>query len=387
MAETAAGAGLRRAPAPRRRRVRRAQQRARDLLRQRGQRAARASTATRYDVVPVGITPDGRWVLGADDPDRLAIDVGQLPAVDGTGAQVVLAGDPTVGRPGASSEPGAGAAGARRRSTSSSRCCTGRYGEDGTLQGLLELAGVPYVGSGVLASAAAMDKAVDEGRCSPRPGCPVGAVRRGPGPRLAVARRRSSAIRAALALPVFVKPARAGSSVGVSKVARVGRPRRRRRGRPAAHDPKVVVEQGVVGREIECGVLRVRGRARRWRPASAARSRVHGGHEFYDFEAKYLEVDDVTRARRPGRPADDVADRVRELAAVAFRALDCEGFARVDFFVGRRRRASPSTRSTPSPASPRCRCSRCCGRRAACRTRRWSTGCCASALRKRPGLR
>jgi D-alanine-D-alanine ligase len=206
----------------------------------------------------------------------------------------------------------------------------GPFGEDGTLQGLLELAGVPYVGSGVLSSAAAMDKSVMKVLLAAA-GLPVA-------PYVVVPDRSWPSahtierIRAELSLPVFVKPARAGSSVGVSRVASwddledaVQEAR--------SHDPKVVVEQGVDGREIECGVLEsVDGAG--LESSVCGEITVLGGHDFYDFEAKYIEVDDVTRLDVPAELPDDVAQRVREMAQGAFRALECEGFARVDFFVG-----------------------------------------------------
>jgi D-alanine-D-alanine ligase len=138
-------------------------------------------------------------------------------------------------------------------------------------------------------------------------------------------------IRTALALPVFVKPARAGSSVGVSRVASwddladaIEEAR--------THDPKVLVEQGVVGREIECGVLESED-GTGLESSVCGEITVLGGHDFYDFEAKYIEVDDVTRLDVPADLAADVEQRVRDMAQVAFRALECEGFARVDFFV------------------------------------------------------
>jgi D-alanine-D-alanine ligase len=138
-------------------------------------------------------------------------------------------------------------------------------------------------------------------------------------------------VRASLQLPLFVKPARAGSSVGISKVkdwadleAAIETAR--------AHDPKVVVEHGLTGREIECGVLEaVDGLG--VDTSVCAEIRVHGGHEFYDFEAKYL-GDDVTELVVPADLDATLSDHVRDLAAQAFRALECEGFARVDFFVG-----------------------------------------------------
>ncbi len=287
----------------------------------------RAIDRDTYDVVPIGITTDGRWVLEADDPDRLAIESGRLPAVDGAGAQVVLAGDPTTGGL-TVAEPGA-----VPRVLGDVDVVLpllhGPFGEDGTLQGLLELAGVPYVGSGVLSSAAAMDKSVMKVLLAAA-GLPVAPYlvvpdRDWPSPET-VAR-----VRSALELPVFVKPARAGSSVGVSKVGDwddlAGAVEAAR-----VHDPKVVVEQAVVGREIECGVLEGED-GRSLETSVCGEITVLGGHEFYDFEAKYLEVDEVTRLDVPADLPDDVAARVREMAGVAFRALDCEGFARVDFFV------------------------------------------------------
>jgi D-alanine-D-alanine ligase len=206
----------------------------------------------------------------------------------------------------------------------------GPYGEDGTLQGLLELAGVPYVGSGVLASAVAMDKAVMKVLLAAA-GLPVG-------PYVVVHDRdwpsaeTEQRVRESLRLPVFVKPARAGSSVGVTKVhgwedlaAAVEDARR--------HDPKVLVEQAVPGREIECGVLEtVDGRGLETSVCGEIRV-VGGGHEFYDFAAKYVEVDEVTELDVPADLPAPVAEEVRAMAARAFRALECEGFARVDFFV------------------------------------------------------
>ena len=288
----------------------------------------RAIDRTRYDVVPVGITREGRWVLAADDADRLEITGGQLPSVDEGGGALVLAGDPTSGGL-VLSEPGE-VPEVLGEVDVVFPVLHGPFGEDGTLQGLLELAGVPYVGSGVLASAVAMDKAVMKVLLSAA-GLPVA-------PWVVVHDREWVAdpeaalkrVRPGLDLPLFVKPARAGSSVGITKVKdwddlpaafAVAR----------AHDPKVVVEQGMVGREIECGVLEsLDGSA--VETSVCAEIKVHGEHEFYDFEAKYLA--DATELDVPADLPLAVSERVRELAARAFRALDCEGFARVDFFVG-----------------------------------------------------
>jgi D-alanine-D-alanine ligase len=205
----------------------------------------------------------------------------------------------------------------------------GPYGEDGTIQGLLELAGVTYVGSGVFASAAAMDKGHMKALLTAA-GLPIGAH--------AVVTPRQwaadpAAVRntaAALGFPLFVKPCRAGSSVGISKVhdaselddaidlAR-------------SHDPRVVLEAMIVGREIECGVLEgLDGGAPE---ASVPAEVIVGGeHEFYDFAAKYL-PDEGTQLSVPADLPDDVAVQVRRLACQAFDVLGCEGLARVDFFV------------------------------------------------------
>jgi len=281
----------------------------------------------RYDVIPIGITPDGRWVLAADDPDRLAISGGALPAVDGTGVGVVLAGDPTAGglsvrEPGQVPETFA-------EVDVVFPLLHGPYGEDGTIQGLLELAGVPYVGSGVLSSAVSMDKAAMKAMLRAA-GLPVG-------PYAVITDREWTAepdlaeagVRAALELPVFVKPARAGSSVGISKVKDWAQLRQAIEA-AREHDPKVVVEQGITGREIECGVLESED-GRRVETSVCAEIRVGAGYEFYDFRAKYL--DDATELDVPAALSTTESDRVRALAAAAFRALDCEGFARADFFL------------------------------------------------------
>jgi len=286
----------------------------------------RALDRDRYDVVPIGLTPDGRWVLEADDPDRLRITDGQLPEVDATGVSLVLAADPTrrdleVHAPGDVPGTLAGV-------DVVFPVLHGPYGEDGTIQGLLEMAGVPYVGSGVLASAAAMDKGAMKAlfahaglEQSPYVVVTDRDWRRD---------RSGSLARAeALGLPLFVKPARAGSSLGITKVSD-------RRDLEAAieearrHDPRVVVEASVEqAREIECGVLV----DEHGDPQASVCAEIvlRGGHEFYDFEAKYL--DDAADLVVPADLDPDVATRVRELSVRAFDALGCEGLARCDFFL------------------------------------------------------
>jgi D-alanine-D-alanine ligase len=281
----------------------------------------------RYDVVPVGISREGRWVLAADEPEKLAITGGELPGVEESGAAVVLAGDPThrgllVQEPGSVPQE-------LGEVDVVLPLLHGPYGEDGTVQGLLELAGVPYVGSGVFASAAAMDKGHMKTLLQGA-GLPVG-------PYAVVTARAwdsdKAAVResvASLGFPVFVKPARAGSSVGITKVHGPGElddaVEEARR-----HDLRVVVEAGVEGREIECGVLEGRDGAA---PEASLPGEivVGGGHEFYDFAAKYL-PDEGTDLVVPADLPDDVVRQVQDLSVHAFEALACEGLARVDFFL------------------------------------------------------
>jgi D-alanine-D-alanine ligase len=281
----------------------------------------------RFEIVPVGITPEGGWVLGRDDPEALSIQNRQLPAVDSTGTSLALPADPTLGGL-VRLDPG------RAGEVLSAvdvvfPVLHGPYGEDGTIQGLLELAGTPYVGAGVLASAAAMDKEFTK-KLLAAEGLPVGdVVVLRPG-----VATLTDAQRDRLGLPVFVKPARAGSSVGITKVASWA-------ALPAAiatareHDPKVLVEAAVVGREVECGVLEFPdGSVRASLPAEirlVGSGEDGSAPEFYDFESKYL--DDVCEFDIPAKLDDATTERVRELAIAAFTALDCQGLARVDFFA------------------------------------------------------
>jgi len=279
----------------------------------------------RYDVVPVGITREGRWVLAADEPEKLAINHGALPSVDETGSSVMLAGDPTA-RHLTVTQPG-DVPRAFGAVDAVFPLLHGPYGEDGTLQGLLELAGIPYVGSGVLASAASMDKHYMKVVLAAA-GLPVGpytVVRPAEwdtDPDGVLGRAAS------LGWPVFVKPARGGSSIGISKADGPGEVARAIE-LAESNDPKIVVEAAVAGREIECGVLESLDGGR---PDTSALGEitVRGDHEFYDFEAKYL--DDVTDLTVPAELPEGAAEDVRRLAALAFEALSCEGLARVDFF-------------------------------------------------------
>lgn len=277
----------------------------------------------RFDVVPVGITPDGAWVLGTDDPARLRIDGRTLPVVDGTGAALALPGDPTRGGLVRLDRDRAGEVFSGVDVVFP--VLHGPFGEDGTIQGLFEMAGLPYVGSGVLASAAGMDKEFTK-KLLAAEGLAVGSlVVLRPGTRSLTAAQQER-----LGLPVFVKPARAGSSVGITRVTSWDR-LDEAVAAARAHDPKVLVEAAIVGREVECGVLEYPdGTVRASLPAEIRL--VSGSAEFYDFDAKYL--DDACEFDIPAKLDDDVTERVRDQAVAAFRALDCQGLARVDFFVG-----------------------------------------------------
>ena len=277
---------------------------------------------SRFEVLPVGITPQGSWVLGPADPATLAIEGRTMPTIT-SGTALTLPADPTsanlvVLERGREGEVLSGV-------DVVFPVLHGAFGEDGTIQGLLEMVGLPYAGAGVLASAVAMDKEFTK-KLLRAEGLPVGpyeVLHRGDTTLTAAQKER-------LGLPVFVKPARAGSSTGISKVSdwakldeaiAVAR----------AIDPKVLVEAMLVGREVECGVLEFPdGRVEASLPAEIRI--LDDSLEFYDFETKY--VDDTAELDIPAKLDDAVTDRLRAMAVAAFKALDCQGLARVDFFVG-----------------------------------------------------
>lgn len=261
-----------------------------------------------WDLTLVGIDRDGTWRTGID-AQRLGIVDGQLPEVPVTAAAVaphdVLDGVDVV-----------------------LPLLHGPFGEDGTVQGLLETVGVRYVGSGVFASAAAMDKGHMKAALVGA-GLTVGDYVLVTPRAWRTGRDRVRERVQALGLPVFVKPCRAGSSLGITRVTSWD-------GLDAAveeaarHDPRVIVEASIAGRELECGVLE--GVGGEIADASViAEITVDPKHEFYDFQAKYL--DGSTRLDVPADLTVAVSDRVRELAVQAFEALGCEGLARVDFFL------------------------------------------------------
>ncbi|MFC7907429.1 D-alanine--D-alanine ligase family protein [Streptomyces nigra] len=291
----------------------------------------RAIDRTTYDVLPIGITQSGRWVLTADDPDRMAITERRTPSVDQLAEShdggVVLPVDP-ANREVVYSEPGS-VPKALGEIDVVFPVLHGPYGEDGTLQGLLELSGVPYVGSGVLASAVGQDKEYMK-RVFTSFGLKVGpyvVIR----PREweqdeSAARKKIIGLAGDHGWPLFVKPARAGSSIGITKVddlsgldEAIAEARR--------HDPKILVEAALRGREIECGVLEFEDGPRASVPAEIP---PPDAHAYYDFEAKYI---DSTPGIVPAPLTAEETDEVRRLAVEAFEAASCEGLVRADFFL------------------------------------------------------
>jgi D-alanine-D-alanine ligase len=283
----------------------------------------------RYEIVRVGITRDGGWVL-ADPEQRLAIEGGALPQVTG-GTAVSLVGDPAA-RGLAVLDPGAAIGPALTGVDVVFPVLHGAYGEDGTIQGLLEMAGLPYVGSGVFASAASMDKEFTK-KLLAAADLPQGdhvVLRDRTGAVCADPDLLDEAARERLGLPVFVKPSRAGSSIGITKVTDWAQfPEAV--ATAAAVDPKVVVEASVPGREIECGVL---GGVDGGLPAASlpAEIRLRPGVDWYDFSAKYL--DDAVDFDVPADLTPEQTAAVQEASLRAYQAMDCRGLARVDFFLG-----------------------------------------------------
>jgi len=285
----------------------------------------RAIDRTRFRVIPVGITRDGAFVLEDDDPDKFALSSDRLPEVVDNGTRVRWP------ESAASRELRVRRADGVEESLGEVDVVFpilhGRFGEDGTVQGFLELLGLPYVGAGLLMSAIGMDKNTTKSILKAA-GVPV--VPWVSFTRTDLDRQRELWERRvrALGLPVFIKPARAGSSVGVSKVSDWSE-LDAALDVAFAEDATVLVEQAVVGREVECGVLEGRdGAAPR---VSVAGEIVITGREFYDFEAKYLDAPGIELAC-PAELGDGELAEMQRIAARAFEAVGGEGLARVDFF-------------------------------------------------------
>ena len=285
-----------------------------------------------YEIIPVGVTSTGTWTLGPDDVSDLRIIDRSMPVVDPHRPQVSL-GLSTEDRGVLRYADGPNVGEVIGRVDVVFPVMHGTYAEDGTVQGLLELSGIPYVGPGVLSSAAGMDKEFTKVVLGAA-GLPIGSqVVLRPGTETLTEQERKQ-----LGLPLFVKPARGGSSIGISKVSRaedldaaIAEARR--------FDPKVIVEAAIVGREVECGVLEYPdGRVEASLPAElhipgepTDREGESAGEAFYDFDTKYL--DDVCTFDLPAKLPNGESEKLRRLAVEAFHALDATGLSRVDFFV------------------------------------------------------
>ena len=271
----------------------------------------------KYEVIPVGISLDGAWMVGESDPEKLTIADRTLPKVEPRD-QVRLSIDPSHrGEFRYISGPHTGELYATADVVFP--VLHGRFGEDGTIQGFFELSSVPFVGAGVLASANAVDKEFTK-KLLAAEGLPVA--------REVILRRRAELTeqeKDLLGLPVFVKPAR-----GVSKVTSWD-------DFPAAaelalqHDEKVLVESEVVGAEVECGVLQYPDGSLVASVPAQLMGTGDGDEGFYGFDTKYL--DDIVTAQIPAPLDDATTELISSLAIEAFHALDGEGLARVDFFV------------------------------------------------------
>ena len=279
----------------------------------------RALDPAKYEIVPIGITREGHWRVGSGAATSLS-------QILKSGVSVIPSADPT----GSKLLPGAALNAATNSPPSIDvvfPVLHGTFGEDGTVQGLLELANIPYVGAGVLASAVGMDKDVmkrlfrDEGL----PVLPWQLILRAdwetnPG---AVRKR----VEENLCYPLFVKPVNLGSSVGISKVHH-RRELTTAMDLAALYDRKILVEKGIDAREIECSVLGNDS------PQASVPGEVIPVNEFYDYEAKYLK--EGSELVIPAPLTTRQQNLVREVSIRAFKTLDCAGMGRVDFLVNRK---------------------------------------------------
>jgi D-alanine-D-alanine ligase len=271
----------------------------------------------KYEVYPIGISKDGRWFPGQSPQPLVAsedLQVRRLADGSGAGSVTTLALENREGRMLSS---------LRETLDVIFPVMHGPFGEDGTIQGLLEVMDIPYVGGGVLASAVGMDKAMMKAVFQQK-GLPVGAYLVYLRKELAHFARVADEIERELGYPCFVKPANLGSSVGISK-AHDRSSLQKALLLAAEFDRKTVVEQLLAGREIECAVLG------NDEPQASAPGEIIPCTEFYDYEAKYVLSD--SKLIIPAELAPELVQRIQDLAVRAFKAVDCSGLARVDFFV------------------------------------------------------
>lgn len=283
------------------------------------QTVMRALDPEKYEIVPVGITRDGAWLTGGDPMAALTAHSPLFALPDG--GELAAAEPPTESNPGAALP-----AVLSGQIDVVFPVLHGPMGEDGTIQGLLELSGMPYVGSGVLGSAVSMDKAIAKTILA-QAGIPQAKW-------LTVLRRDwqrdpetiAASIERELGYPCFTKPANMGSSVGVAKVHNAGE-LAESIAMAARYDRRIVVEQGIDARELEVSVLG------NDEPIASVAGEVVPSREFYDYEAKY--IDDDSALLIPAEIAPETLSELQRIAVQAFRALDLAGMARVDFFLER----------------------------------------------------
>ncbi|NMN02641.1 D-alanine--D-alanine ligase family protein [Bifidobacterium panos] len=294
-----------------------------------------AIDAERFDVLPIGITKTGQWIVDGPDPRNANLSGEAMPEVTVTATSRPVMLDVSLGKDGffAADPHNPTNIAPLGHVDAVFPVLHGMYGEDGTVQGLLEMMGVPYVGCGVLASAACMDKhytkvLLNAAGIPTAPGVMVDARR------ISAAEALEQVEQAGLQYPLFVKPSRSGSSFGVTKVEQ-----------PAAlgeaiekagkHDWKVLIEQGIDAREIECAVLRPGegDEPQVSQPGEIVLDRREtGDDQFYDFDSKYLDSS-ASHVEVPANLPAETLERVREVARRAFVAVDGAGLSRVDTFV------------------------------------------------------
>jgi D-alanine-D-alanine ligase len=258
----------------------------------------------KFEPVLIGITKSGKWLLLPDD-SNFSIVNGALPSVPESGIEVSI------------TSLGLVAGGKQLAIDVAFPVLHGPYGEDGTIQGLFEMIGIKYVGSGVLASAVSMDKSYAKPIFAAA-GLSVAAG--------IVVTSKNFELPSNLTFPLFVKPARSGSSRGTTKVKQ-----KSDLASAVEHalsfDTKVIIEQAVVGKEIECAVLQADGRIT---ASEVGQISISSKFEFYDFQAKYL--DNSMELIVPADLPAGVQSKIQQAAITAFNAAGCEGLARVDFF-------------------------------------------------------
>jgi D-alanine-D-alanine ligase len=279
-----------------------------------------AMDKSKYEVVPIGITHEGKWLIAGNAKAMLP----QSVMASTTQQQVAIIGDPT--KKGLMQLDGAGQSLKAKKLDVVFPVLHGTFGEDGTIQGLLEMASVPYVGCGVLASSTGMDKVVMK-QLFAQAGltvCDYEWFLRSAWE--ANSNKIIKKISQSLGFPVFVKPANLGSSVGVSK-AENKQELIDAINDAARYDRRIIVEKAVNGREIEVAILGNDS------PVASLPGEVITGHEFYDYEDKY--IDNTSRTEVPAKLPKKILEKIQRDGVRAFQAVDGSGLARVDFFVER----------------------------------------------------